>query len=327
MELEFKNLGPWIFGSQQLKRFTQDSPVMPDVWLEYGREPNAAIDLLLEPHADSSTAELAKAVLDADHSPRHRADRAGLQPVARRHPADVRADAAQRSAAVELVAGAPVAGRADSVATMLDRAPREIIAGLKKPMREQGRRPTSAGELSGTLIWFVGLVGRITWEAAHADDDQPEDEPPPGLTYDLLVDLAAKTLGDLQRVPPPGRPLLWSINRNRPARPALWRSRNTIKADAATLLFDLHCDDLCWAVVDSGIDATHPAFTLRGADGKPTGRRACARRTTSRSCARSSPAWTPIPTRSAAPPPSSARRSRPACAAGARSTGRCSPTS
>ena len=42
-------------------------------------------------------------------------------------------------------------------------------------MREQGRRPTAAGELSGTLIWFVGLVGRITWEAAHPDDDQPDE--------------------------------------------------------------------------------------------------------------------------------------------------------
>ena len=138
-------------------------------------------------------------------------------------------------------------------------------------MREQGRKPTAAGELSGTLIWFVGLVGRITWEAAHPDDDQPDDEPPDGLTYDLLVDLAAETLGDVPRVPPPGRPLLWSINRNRPARPALYRSRNTIKADAATLLFDLRCNDICWAVLDSGIDATHPAFTVRGADGRPTG--------------------------------------------------------
>ena len=63
--------------------------------------------------------------------------------------------------------------------------------------------------------------------------------------------------------------MLWAINRNRPARPALWRSRNTIKADAATLLFDLHCAGLCWAVIDSGIDAAHPAFAARGADGVP----------------------------------------------------------
>ena len=83
------------------------------------------------------------------------------------------------------------------------------------------------------------------------------------------MELAAKTLGDLQCVPPPGHPVLWAINRNRPARPALWRSRNTIKADAATLLFDLHCAGLCWAVIDSGIDAAHPAFAARDATGVP----------------------------------------------------------
>ncbi len=72
VKLEFKNLGPWIFGTDQLKRFTQDSPIMPDVWLQYGREPNDAIDLLLEPHAESTTGELARAVLDADHSAKDR---------------------------------------------------------------------------------------------------------------------------------------------------------------------------------------------------------------------------------------------------------------
>lgn len=273
MKLEFKNLGPWIFGTEQLKRFTQDSPVMPDVWLQYGAEPTGTLDLLLEPHADSTTGELARAVLEADHSP-------------------------TAPAPIELAYnGSHVAARltfeqmlrsvlplsewwqeqlwphgTESVAKILDARRDEIIAGLKEPMREQGRRPTAAGELSGTLIWFVGLIGRITWEVAHPDDDQPDDEPPEGLTYDLLVDLAAQALGDLPRMPLVDGPLLWSVNRNRPARPALWRSRNTVKADAATLLFSLRCNDICWAVIDSGVDATHPAFRLRGPDGVATDR-------------------------------------------------------
>ena len=271
MKLEFKNLGPWIFGDEQLKRFTQDSPVMPDVWLEYGANPTGTIDLLLEPHEETTTGALARAVLEADHSP----DSPGELELAYNgsHVA-VRLTFEQMLRSV-----LPLSewwqehlwpGDTDAVAAILDARRAEIIAGLQEPMREQGRRPTDTGELSGTLIWFVGLIGRITWEAAHPDDDQPDDEPPEGLTYDLLVDLAAETLGDLPRVPPPGRPLLWAVNRNRPARPALWRSRNTVKADAATLLFSLRCDDICWAVVDSGVDATHPAFTLRGSDGRPT---------------------------------------------------------
>jgi subtilisin family serine protease len=272
VKLDFKNLGPWIFGTEQLKRFTQDSPVMPDVWLEYGRNPGDAIDLLLEPHSSSSTAELTQAVLQADHTPSD--------------PAPIALAYNQSHVAAKLTFGEMLrsvlplsewwqehlwpAGT-DEVATVLTERRDEIIAGLKEPMREQGRRPTDAGDLPGTLIWFVGLVGRITWETAHPDDDQPDDEPPDGLTYDGLVDLAAEALGELQRLPPPGRPLLWAINRNRPARPALWRSRTTIKADAATLLFDLRCDDVCWAVIDSGVDAAHPAFAVRDAKGKPAG--------------------------------------------------------
>lgn len=271
MKLEFKNLGPWIFGAEQLKRFTQDSPVMPDVWLQYGREPNAAIDLLLEPHEDSTTGDLAKAVLEADHSPK------ASEPIELAYNGSH--VAARLTFEQTLRSVLPLSewwqehlwpGDGRSAAAILEGRRAEIIGGLQEPMREQGRRPTDVGELSGTLIWFVGLVGRITWEAAHPDDDQPDDEPPDGLTYDLLVDLAAETLGDVPPVPPPGTPLLWSVNRNRPARPALWRSRNTIKADAATLLFGLRCRDICWAVIDSGIDATHPAFRLRGPDGKPT---------------------------------------------------------
>ncbi|HWC27947.1 MAG TPA: S8 family peptidase [Solirubrobacteraceae bacterium] len=273
MKLEFKNLGPWIFGTEQLKRFTQDSPVMPDVWLQYGREPDDPIDLLLEPHADATTAELAQAVLEADFSAQE--------------PAPLKLGYNQSHVAVELTfremlrSVLPLSrwwqehlwpAGTTSVADVLSERREEIVAGLQEPMREQGRRPVGEGELPGALVWFVGLVGRIWWEAGRdPGSEQPDDEPPKGLTYDRLVDVAADALGELERVPPAGRPLLWSINRNRPARPALHRSRNTIKADAAALLFDLRCSELCWAVVDSGIDATHPAFCVRGADGRPTG--------------------------------------------------------
>ena len=270
VKLEFKNLGPWIFGTDQLKRFTQDSPIMPDVWLQYGREPTEAIDLLLEPHAHATTAELAQAVLEADHSPTE--------------PAPLKLAYNQSHVAAKLTfeellrSVLPLSEwwqrklwpeGSTSVADVLTTHRAEIIAGLKEPMREQGRQPVG-GELAGTLIWFAGLVGRIAWEAAHPDAEQPDEEPPAGLTYDLLVELAAEALGDLQRLPPPGRPLLWSVNRNRPARPALWRSRTTIKADAATLLFDLSCSDISWAVVDSGVDATHPAFGARDKEGRLT---------------------------------------------------------
>jgi len=36
-----------------------------------------------------------------------------------------------------------------------------------------------------------------------------------------------------------------------------------IKADAAIRLFALNCSDLTWAIIDSGVDATHPCFRKR----------------------------------------------------------------
>ena len=132
-------------------------------------------------------------------------------------------------------------------------------------MREQGRR-TVRTELPGALIWFVGIVGRIEWERRNPDRKADPNEPPKGLTYERIVATAADLLKGLER--DDGEPpKLWAVNRNRPARPAVWRSRVTVKADAATRLFSLSCRTLCWAVLDSGIDATHPAFANRAPDG------------------------------------------------------------
>lgn len=78
---------------------------------------------------------------------------------------------------------------------------------------------------------------------------------------------------------------IWAIQRNRRAsRQALpnyplppWMearvgvelSRDTVKADAATRLFSISTGNLVWAVVDTGIDALHPAFCTKSETGQP----------------------------------------------------------
>src|SRR5947209_1101415 len=48
------------------------------------------------------------------------------------------------------------------------------------------------------------------------------------------------------------------------------RSRQAVKADAAAQVFQMSCATLTWAVIDSGVDATHPAFRQRDpATGQP----------------------------------------------------------
>ncbi len=56
--------------------------------------------------------------------------------------------------------------------------------------------------------------------------------------------------------------LIWRITKNRPIKLAVNKSSLTVKADAATRLFDISCKDITWAVLDSGIDNKHEAFKL-----------------------------------------------------------------
>jgi serine protease AprX len=102
-----------------------------------------------------------------------------------------------------------------------------------------------------------------------------------------LLDGFRHALGDLSRVlrrPPPAtsetaesvspiegpRPEhtrpdeIYLINLNRPAAQSLFESRKTVKADAAHRVFDINTAGITFAVIDGGVDATHPAFLKWG---------------------------------------------------------------
>jgi len=65
MPLPRKVLEWLIFGPEEARRWTQDSPVLPDVWIRYGQEPDERHDLLLVPHRSSSAARVAKELREA----------------------------------------------------------------------------------------------------------------------------------------------------------------------------------------------------------------------------------------------------------------------
>lgn len=60
----------------------------------------------------------------------------------------------------------------------------------------------------------------------------------------------------------PDQRLIWRVTKNRRVHLAVAKSALTVKADAARRLFDISCQDITWAILDSGIDAAHPAFKL-----------------------------------------------------------------
>ncbi len=56
---------------------------------------------------------------------------------------------------------------------------------------------------------------------------------------------------------------IFLISLNRRASQALFESRATVKADAANRVFEINTEGISFAVIDGGVDATHPAFLNR----------------------------------------------------------------
>jgi subtilisin family serine protease len=272
-----------IFNYEVPIRLTQDSPMPPDVWTRLGAAHDGPVDLLLVPHRDSSAGALASelrkrlARFDAGHPRRvaytgtvvavqmtlgevvwvalpltkwwHSKLLAGHHLVVEQVQAMARG--LDMTESDEPPFPEPGAGAArDDDPPLPGRGPGPVV--------DDG--PPYRVRIARQLPWLVGLAGRIAWEAKH--EGAPEAPTPEALAQALL-DVRPEID---EHVGPP--PLLWAINRNRAVRSALWRSRQAVKADAAGRMFEPDIADLAWAVIDSGIDARHPAFRWRDPDGK-----------------------------------------------------------
>ncbi|RMH21002.1 MAG: hypothetical protein D6696_06795 [Acidobacteria bacterium] len=125
--------------------------------------------------------------------------------------------------------------------------------------------------LADDLVWLIRIVGAIAWVRRRSLSEEAADrvrlaphELPAGEMVDALVEL----LANMRPSRGADDTVLWLVNRNRELELAVRRSRLAIKADAATKLFNIDTSRLSWAIVDSGIDARHPAFCSAG-DGPP----------------------------------------------------------
>ncbi|HEX2162348.1 MAG TPA: S8 family serine peptidase, partial [Thermoanaerobaculia bacterium] len=148
------------------------------------------------------------------------------------------------------------------------------------PRGTRTKRDASEGlatELSHDLLWMLRVVGTLHWarrldEGPAAAGDVPLEDGrvagfPRGadgeVDYRLLIDAALALLDSALSVIEAPQPSLFLVNRNRDVALAVADSRRAIKADAAANLFEIRCEDLIWAILDSGVDATHPAFRMR----------------------------------------------------------------
>ncbi len=302
-----------IYGADATHRYTQDSPVLADVWIAYGIQPGEAQDLLLTPRfgatAGKVSVHLRTRLTQQRAAPARgwlrslggQPDKPGVaynqvyvvgrtyydellrvvlplttwwdwlwketyQAAYGREP-----DSAEGLAPSRLL-------RNRRIRPFLVTALRAMQTAMGRPSRP-GRAATASAEvhkaiahLPADLPWFVhvaGVIGSVQpgysagWQPPAPDGDGPpvvdkmRHLPTPGAIIDTLARLLAgheleEHDGEDARV--------WLVNLNRDAHTAVSRSRLAIKADAAQRLFDIDTKDITWAIIDSGIDASHPAF-------------------------------------------------------------------
>ncbi len=108
--------------------------------------------------------------------------------------------------------------------------------------------------LAASILWCIRMLGIVT----RAEDAKNAEELP---TPVAQIRYAASYFKKIQEIFPTGAEAkLFAISRNREVAPCLINSVRSVKADATRELFDVRCNRLTWAVLDTGIDRNHPAF-------------------------------------------------------------------
>lgn len=286
-----------IYGKPGARRFTQDSPILPDVWIRFAEKPAEPLELILTPFRDATAGAVAVALR------RQLGEQFGKEVAVRARIGYIQSNVAAQLSFSETVRvvlpmtswwmqrvlkgwstylaeweGGTLSQHLSERLAEFERGPQDEkrIFPLQEPTL--AREQAISGRLSKEFLWMLRIVGWIAWARTHRSpplsanagetvetwcrEHGPSPQAAVAATLALLAEGIPKPVGD--------KATIFQVNRNRPAYFAVRDSRLAVKADAAQKLFDVHCDQLAWVVVDGGIDATHPAFRLCDPD---TGRR------------------------------------------------------
>lgn len=268
-----------LLGPAGDRRQLQDSPVLGDVWLKFATNPKERVDLLIAPHRDHAAGPVAKIVtkalqeLKAPGYDRRKARVAYLQGLI----------AAALSFRELLCAIVPRTywwkDRKLEKRLLKATAEERLIENLRLVIRwarakKEDDRMSIAQKFSefSAIDRYVALAGVILWaaesRAAAGSLDRLAKLKEPGEIVEMLQKLLKKIVQ--VRIPPTEEGVIWLISLNRKALPALQKSVPAVKGDAARTLFKVKCDEIRWAVLDSGIDPAHEAFTSESPDGEKT---------------------------------------------------------
>lgn len=285
-----------LLGPLDDRRQLQDSPILGDVWVEFGKQPADRIDLLIAPyrgqHAGHVATEINKGLSYAgivEGSVEDLVNISFLQDliVARltfeemlrviapntkwwinRWRKD--ADPQLRQAAQTNPQGDPPQTAAAAVHEVLEYM--QNIEPLLKEVLQSAQEWHSKTGKDRLQEWpsikrFLVLTALILWAGSHTPKKKPKS------SDDLIAFALREALVNIRKMgqllsklaaemlkDKVDKPLVWQVSLNRKALPAISKSIAAVKADAAAHLFKVNCSEIGWAVIDSGIDGNHPAF-------------------------------------------------------------------
>ncbi|HTG35895.1 MAG TPA: S8 family peptidase [Thermoanaerobaculia bacterium] len=291
-KIDRKLLEQLMFGTGRVRRFTQDSPVLPDVWLEYAKtpeertslpssrtrpgEPFPPVKLLLTPYREHSTGdvriELRERLARKREEPAWEAFKHFSAPLPR-------VIYNQSTVAVDLYFEELIRivlpmtdwwsllSQEWKIGT-LGVATEETLTLLAQAIKDPERaKPIPIGKKNvrfpTAMLWMIRVAGALA--IIHRGGTLPpkflEKNGVAGATEEDWKEIV-RVFAELVRgiSPAEEEARIYAVSLNREASPTIARSTLAIKADAARLLFSISCSSLAWAIVDSGVDASHPAF-------------------------------------------------------------------
>ncbi|MES2033685.1 MAG: S8 family peptidase [Pseudomonadota bacterium] len=270
MRLSSETVDDILFSGRAGRRLLNETSVQPGVWKGFAADPGGSVDLLLAPTGSREASQLAKALYDRLAAP-------GL--AGRYQISPVEGFVVITIGLLDFVrAVLPLTGFDIRVA--VDRLDGLIRteSGRDGPLRvgdyarfASTRLSTLAPELRTALL-VTFLITAAEVDAAEGAAGQPRGRAAftiPQLAVDEGIGRAPIELVLFETLPSPPLNWIWQVSVDRPVE-TTGVSTETVKADAARRVFQTSCRDINWAVIDSGIDGSHPSFRDHEAGGFAT---------------------------------------------------------
>lgn len=262
-----------LLGPTNDRRQLQDSPILGDVWIAFAARPTATMDLLITPYKARPAGPVA--VLIATQIRKLNLPRAQDQ--------EAQVAYLQGLVAARLFFREVLRVIVPMTQWWRDRKVEEILLTYEPETLTptiqaiinwakagtEDRQDEIAAALAGftSLDRYVALAGIILWAGRQEEKakgkaagggvgGQLAKIKGPDAIVKELQQLFKEMLADTF----PREAQIWQVSLNRKALPALEKSVPAVKGDAARTLFKVRCDEIRWAVLDSGIDGGHKAF-------------------------------------------------------------------